>query len=91
MSEAIRRRDALRRQLAAVAGNEPPSSYFELRPLTSDGQPAVRDRAFVPVRQVDEAMRLIFEQAPSLHTYVGAAPRMRKGGKAKDVARVWCL
>jgi hypothetical protein len=82
---------ALRVQLACIGGHEPGSSYFELRPLTRDMEPAERDRDWVPVRQVDEAMRLIFEQGARLNAYIGVAPRVREGGKAKDVERLWNL
>ncbi len=36
MTAAIPQRDALKLQLAAIAGNEPPSSFFELRPFTPE-------------------------------------------------------
>jgi hypothetical protein len=84
-------REALLLQLGAIRGHEPEGSFFELRPLTPDGQPAVRDRAFVPVRQVDEAIRLIFEQAPRLNAYVGAAPRTCESGSAAAVGGVHTL
>jgi hypothetical protein len=84
-------REALLLQLAAIRGHEPESSFFELRPLTPDGQPAPRDRAFIPVRQIDEAMRLIFEQAPRLNAFVGAAPRTCENGSAAAVGGVHTL
>jgi hypothetical protein len=84
--------DALKLQLAAIAGNEPASSYFELRPLRPDGRPAVRDRAFVPVRELDTAADLLRAHADSgLNAYVGASPRTRKDGTAAAVERVWTL
>jgi hypothetical protein len=91
MSEAIPQDHALKLQLACIGGNEPSSSYFELRPLTRDGRPAARDRAFVPVRQIGEAMARIGEMAPRLNVFVGAAPRVRKDGTAAAVERAWAL
>jgi len=89
--EVIPQRDALKLQLAAIAGNEPTSSFFELRPLTREGQPAPHDRAFIPVRERKDAAERILELAPTRNVYVGAAPRVREGGKAEDVERVWTL
>jgi hypothetical protein len=91
MSEPIPQDVALQLQLAAIAGNEPASSYFEIRPLTPDGRLAVRERSFVPVRELDEAMRRICEAASRLNVFVGAAPRVREDGTAEAVERVWCL
>jgi hypothetical protein len=82
---------ALKLQLACVAGNEPPSSYFELRPLDREGRPAPRDRAFIPVRERDATAQRILELAPRLNAYIGAAPRVREDGTAQAVERVWCL
>jgi hypothetical protein len=82
---------ALKLQLAAIAGNEPPSSYFELRPLTAEGRPAPRDRAFIPVRELDATAQRICGLAPRLNVYVGAAPRVREDGTAQAVERLWCL
>jgi hypothetical protein len=82
---------ALKLQLAAIAGNEPRSSYFELRPLDRDGRPAPRDRAFIPVRDLDAAAQRVRELAPRLNVYVGAAPRVREAGTAQAVERVWTL
>jgi hypothetical protein len=90
-AETIPQRDALKLQLACIAGHEPPSSYFELRPLTPEGRPAPRDRAFIPVRQLDEAAQRIRELAPRLNVYIGAAPRVRENGTAQAVERVWTL
>jgi hypothetical protein len=78
-------------QLAAIAGNEPASSYLELRPLKPDGRPASRSRAFVPVRDLDGAASLIRDQAANLNAYVGAAPRTRKDGTAAAVELCWSL
>lgn len=89
--ERIPQDAALRLQLAAIAGGEPDTSLIELRPLKPDGRPAPADRAFVPVREIGEAMRRIREQAPRLNAYVGAAPRVREDGTAAAVARVWTL
>jgi hypothetical protein len=88
---AIPEDEALKLQLAAIAGNEPPSSFFELRPLTPEGRPAPRDRAFIPVRELNAAGQRIRELAPRLNVYIGAAPRVRENGTAQAVERVWTL
>lgn len=82
---------ALRAQLGAIAGNEPTSSFLEIRPLTPDGRPAIRDRAFVPVRDLSVATDRILELAARTHVYVGAAPRVREDGTGAAVARIWSL
>jgi hypothetical protein len=89
--ETIPQRDALRLQLATIAGNEPASSFFEIRPLTIEGRPSPRDRAFVPVRDFEAAGDRIRSLAPRLNVFVGAAPRTREEGTADAVGRVWCL
>jgi hypothetical protein len=81
--------DALRGQLAAIAGIEPATSYIEIRALGRDGRPATQ--AFVPVRQADDAIRRIGELATARNVFVGAAPRTRENGSAAAVDRVWCL
>jgi hypothetical protein len=84
--------DALKLQLAAIAGNEPPSSYIEIRPLTvGDFQPVPDGRCWIPVRDFAAVGERIAELAPRFHVYVGAAPRIREGGTVEDVERVWCL
>jgi hypothetical protein len=71
-------RDALNRQLAVIAGNEPPTSY-------------VSERAFVPVGEFDDAIGRIVALAPRFNVFIGAAPRIRQEGKAAAIERVWCL
>ena len=89
--EAIPQEAALRLQLACIGGNEPATSYFELRPLARDGRPAPSERAFLPVRELTGAIERVRELAPRLNVYVGAAPRVRQDGTAGAVERVWCL
>jgi hypothetical protein len=86
--ETIPQRDALLLQLAAIAGNEPPSSYLEVRCLRPDGVPGPRE--FVPVRDLRRAVAVVLELR-DVHAYVGAAPRVRESGTAQDVERVWTL
>lgn len=81
---------ALRLQLAAVVGREPPSSYIELRPLLPDGRPS-RGRAFVPVARVETIARRVRELTPTAHVFIGAAPRVCEDGTARAVERVWTL
>ena len=84
--EAIPQEAALRLQLACIGGNEPATSYFELRPLARDGRPAPSERAFLPVRELTGAIERVRELAPRLNVYVGAAPRVRQDGTAGAVA-----
>jgi hypothetical protein len=81
-------RDGLRLQLAAIAGNEPASSFLELRCLRPDGSPGARE--FVPVRDLKRTVNIALGLA-DVNVYVGGAPRVRESGTAKDVERVWTL
>jgi hypothetical protein len=77
-------------QLALIAGQEPTSSYVEIRTLRPNGCPGPRE--FIPVRKLREATQCVQAlAAQTLNVYVGAAPRVRKGGAAPDVERVHCL
>jgi hypothetical protein len=80
---------ALRLQIAAIGGNEPPSSFIEIRPFDRDMQP--RERSFIPVRERHEAGHRISMLAAEHNVYVGVAPRVRKDGTAAAVERVWTL
>jgi hypothetical protein len=80
---------ALRLQVAAIAGNEPASSFLEIRPFDRDMQP--RERSFIPVRERHEAAHCIALLAAQHNVYVGAAPRVREDGTAAAVERVWVL
>lgn len=80
---------ALTFQIATIIGAEPQGSFVELRPLHPDGTPGAR--SFVPVKDAELIPDLIAEQAPSLHCYLGAAPRIRERGRIEDVARCWTL
>jgi hypothetical protein len=82
---------ALRLQLAAIAGNEPSSSFLEIRPLDRDGRAAACERAFVPVRDLDQATRRCVALADEFNVLVGVAPRTREEGTAAAVERVWTL
>jgi hypothetical protein len=88
---AIPQHIALRLQVAAIGGNEPPSSFIEIRPLDRDGRPVTAKRAFVAVRDLDLAVRRCIELADTLNVFVGAAPRCREDGTANAVERVWVL
>lgn len=81
---------ALRLQLTAIIGHEPPSSYIELRPLLPDGRPS-RGRMFVPVAQVETIACRVRELTPTAHVFISAAPRVRESGAAHAVERVWML
>jgi hypothetical protein len=77
---------ALRLQLAAIAGNEPESSFLEIRPLGPPGR-----QWFVPVRALDSAASVILKLSPRHNVYVGAAPRVRRSGTADAVEHIWTL
>jgi hypothetical protein len=83
--------EALQAQLAAIVGGEPGGSLIELRPLTREGRPSPRDRAFIPVGERDVIERTVPALVPRLNVYIGAAPRTREDGTAAAVARVWTL
>jgi hypothetical protein len=90
-SPSILQSEALRAQLAAIVGDEPAGSLIELRPLTTEGRPSPRDRAFIPVCDREEIERTVPALAPRLNVYLGAAPRTSEDGTAAAVARVWTL
>jgi RepB DNA-primase from phage plasmid len=83
-------RDALHGYLEALAGKEPRTSKLEVRPISVGGG-AAPGRAWVPLDRLGEAEERILELAPRAHVYVGVAPRVRPGGTAADVERVWTL
>ncbi len=74
---------ALQLQLALIAGQEPRSSFFELRPLDRAGRPAVHERAFLPVGDLVGTAERILRLADGFNAYIGAAPRVREDGTAK--------
>jgi hypothetical protein len=82
---------ALRLQLGAIAGNEPASSFVEIRPLGVNGRPVVRERGFVPVRELDVAVSRCLALAGRFNVYVGACPRITEAGTAAAVERAWTL
>lgn len=92
MTVAIPTQEALRLQLAAIAGSEPASSFWELRALDPRGR-CVVERAWVPVRDGDQVGARVADLAPRRDVYLGVAPRVRQGGRAVDVERahvLWC-
>jgi hypothetical protein len=91
MREPIPQDVALRLQLAAIAGGEPESSLIEMRPLTPDSRPVPAERAWLPVRDADGLTARVAALAPAFNVYLGVAPRVRQGGRAADVERVWVL
>lgn len=82
---------ALTLQLAAICGNEPSTSYIEVRPLRLDGRPAPRARVFIPVGECNRVGARNLALAPRLNVFIGAAPRTREDGTADAIKRVWCL
>jgi RepB DNA-primase from phage plasmid len=90
-SPSIPQLEALRAQLTAIVGDEPGGSLIELRPLTTEGRPSPRDRAFIPVGEREAIERIVPALALRLNVYLGAAPRTREDGTAAAVARVWTI
>lgn len=84
--EPIPQEIALRLQLAVIAGDEPPTSFFELRPLDPTGA-----QEFIPVRELSAVMGRIGVLRDHHQVFVGACPRTREAGTADAVARAWSL
>jgi hypothetical protein len=90
--EEIPQDTALGLQLAAIAGREPPTSFFEIRPLVPPTMAPSDERIWVPIGEVEHVIALIEDQAPRLHVYIGAAPRaVEGGGGVEHVEHVWSL
>jgi hypothetical protein len=91
MKEAIPQHTALYLQLAAIAGNEPNTSFIEIRPLGPKMEPAPDARAFMPISDTAGIAQRVLADSHDLNVFVGVAPRVREGGTASDVERVWAL
>lgn len=86
---SIPQRDALRLQLAMIAGNEPPASCFELRALHNGSLVA---RKFIRVIGIKRTMLEIERLPPHADVFIGCAPRTSyTSGTLDDIERVWCL
>ncbi len=83
MSEAIPQDVALKLQLAAIGGNEPETSFIEVRALPAGIQ------EFIPVRDFEAVAEVVKRWRDEHEVFVGMAPRTRRVGKAEAVARVW--
>jgi hypothetical protein len=79
--------EALRLQLAMIAGGEPRGSYFELRWRRENSKGMGQD--FISVREAPRAARAILNRGQMGDVYVGAAPRARELGTAAAVERLW--
>jgi hypothetical protein len=88
MSEQIPQRDALRLQLRMIAGDEPSTSFLELRWRLPQGG---MGQAFHGCRGGDAMAALIVELGRTTDVFVGAAPRVRQDGTASAIERVHCL
>jgi hypothetical protein len=86
VSEPIPQDFALRLQAAAIGGDEPEWSYFEIRAL----DPAAT-QVFIPVRDLHGVKRCVEDLRERHQVYIGAAPRTREAGTADAVERVWTL
>lgn len=84
--EPIPQEIALRLQCAAIAGDEPRSSFFELRPLDPAGR-----QEFIPVGDVPTVVDRVESLREHHQLYIGAAPRTREAGTADAIERVWAL
>jgi hypothetical protein len=84
--EPIPQEIALRLQCAAIAGDEPRSSYFELRPLDPPGR-----QEYIPLDDPPAVVKRVEALRGHHQLYIGAAPRTREAGTAAAVERVWCL
>jgi hypothetical protein len=84
--ELIPQQVALRLQCACIAGDEPRSSFFELRPLAPAGR-----QEFIPVGDVPAVVERVEGLRERHQLYIGAAPRAREAGTADAIERVWCL
>lgn len=91
MTEEIPPHHALRLQLALIVGAEPRSSFIEIRPLKPNGQPATRERSFIPVGDHDRTAARILALREQHNVFMGCAPRTRREGTADAIERVWCL
>jgi hypothetical protein len=87
MTALIPQREALLLQLAAIRGNEPATSLFEIR---HKAHGRMRQQ-FVTVDRPRDAAETIAAVADLGDTYVGAAPRTKRSGGADAVDHVWCL
>jgi hypothetical protein len=84
--EPIPQEVALKLQCVAIAGHEPPSSFFELRPLDPAG-----GQEFIPVCDVSAVIGRVEQLRDRHQVYIGAAPRTREAGTADAIERVWTL
>jgi hypothetical protein len=84
--EPIPQEIALRLQCVAIAGHEPASSFFELRPLDPPG-----GQEFIPVGDVPAVIDRVETLRQRHQVYIGGAPRAREAGTADAVERAWCL
>ena len=88
MSE-IPQNEALRLQLAAMAGNEPYNSLTELR-WRPAGQSSMRQE-FMFCRAHKATAERVRALADRGDVFIGAAPRVRRQGSADAIERSWAL
>jgi hypothetical protein len=74
--------------LRVLAGREPATSFLELRHRVAPGTLAAE---FFAVHDVTAAVVAIDRHAAVTDVYVGCAPRCRRAGTKRDIARVWVL
>jgi hypothetical protein len=86
VADVIPQEIALRLQCVAIAGHEPATSYFELRPL----DPAAAQH-FIPVGDVPAVVERVKSLRERHQVYLGAAPRAREAGTADAIERAWAL
>jgi hypothetical protein len=82
-------REAQAVQVAAIAGQEPSASFYEVRWRTARGMA----REFFPCDRAGRVRLREVVHALGLRgdTYLGAAPRIRRDGRRSAIQRVWTL
>jgi hypothetical protein len=81
-------REALRMQLAAIAGDEPASSFIEIRWRRPQGG---MGQCFHGCRCPDPLLEFIERFGQQTDVYVSATPRVGRRGTTDAIERVWCL
>jgi hypothetical protein len=74
--------------LRMLAGRERGSSFFELRHRVGSGTMAAE---FFSINDRRALVAAIEQRAALTDVYIGCAPRCRRSGTKRDVARVWVL
>jgi RepB DNA-primase from phage plasmid/CHC2 zinc finger len=87
--ETIPQRGAALLMAATLAGNAPDDHLLEIRCLDREWKPGPRE--WFPVGDYRQAAAFAIESGAEHNAYVGALPRVRRGGGREDVAESWVL